>query len=150
MPPFRFRLATLLKIREGTRDERRSALAEAQYAQRLLEEQIAEVRDDLRELKRDYQASARPGKISVDRLLDAQRFELVLLSQLKHLDRQRETVVGEVARRRELLVEADREVKILEKLREKQAQRALREDDLKEIKRLDELAGRSHATEEVS
>jgi flagellar export protein FliJ len=72
------------------------------------------------------------------------------LGELKHFGQQRETVLGEVARRRELLVEADREVKILEKLREKQAQRRLQDDDLQEMKRLDEVAGQRHTAEEVT
>ena len=149
MPPFRFRLATLLKIREGTRDERHSALAEAQYALRLVEEKIANVREEMAQLKRDYASSARPGQISVDRLLDDQRYERVLLSELRHLEQQREKVGAEVERRRDVLVEADREVKVLEKLREKQTQRAIKEDNLGEIKRLDELAGRLKRAEEV-
>ncbi len=149
MANFRFRLTTLLKLREALRDERRASLAEAQYALDLLDEQIAKLQNEVRDLKQEYQTIGRPGKLSVDRLLDAQRYELVLLGELKHFGQQRETVLGEVARRREVLVEADRDVKILEKLREKQAQRLLQEDDLKEMKRLDEVAGRTHVAEEV-
>ncbi len=46
----------------------------------------------------------------------------------------------EIERRRQALVEADREVRVLEKLRERQAEQHRREEDLQEAKRLDEVA----------
>ena len=53
---------------------------------------------------------------------------------------QRETVQAEVQRRRQALAEANREVRVLENLREKQAEEHRREEDRGETKRLDEAA----------
>ena len=49
-----------------------------------------------------------------------------------------------------MLVVADRDVRVLEKLREKQARRHRLEEDRQEAKRLDEVAGRRKVREEVS
>src|SRR5438552_3364973 len=142
MPPFRFRLATLQKLREALRDQRRSALAEAQHALDLLDEQLARVAAELDDLRRKYAAAARPGRVEVDPLVEAQRYELVLRGERQRFEQQRETIQAEVERRREALVAADREVKVLDKLREKQELRHRREDEQREMKRIDEVAGR--------
>ena len=149
MPQFRFRLATLQKLREALRDQRRSALAEAQHALDLLDEQLARVAAEFQELRRRYQSAARPGALEVDRLVEVQRYELVLRAEQQRFEQQRETIRAEVERRREALVAADREVKVLEKLREKQETRHRREDDQREMKRIDEVAGRRHVAEEA-
>jgi flagellar export protein FliJ len=53
-----------------------------------------------------------------------------------------------LGRRREALVAADREVRTLEKLRESQHERFRREEETRETKRLDEVAGRRAAGED--
>ena len=47
MQPFRFRLTTLLRLREGERDERRVRLAEAQRAEDIVLGQIQELQSEL-------------------------------------------------------------------------------------------------------
>jgi flagellar export protein FliJ len=49
-------------------------------------------------------------------------------------------VGAEIERRREVLVEADRDVRVLEKLREKQTERHRYEENRREIRQLDEVA----------
>ena len=49
-------------------------------------------------------------------------------------------MAAEIERRRQALVEADREVRVLEKLRQRQAEQHRRDEDLREVKRLDEVA----------
>ena len=49
-------------------------------------------------------------------------------------------MAAEIERRRQALVEADREVRVLEKLRQRQAEQHRREEELREAKRLDEVA----------
>jgi flagellar FliJ protein len=78
----------------------------------------------------------------LDRLLDAQRYESVLRAQLNVYREQAMRVAEEIERRRQLLIEADRDVHILEKLREKQLARHNDELAREEMKELDELAGR--------
>ena len=145
---FTFRLATLLKLRESTRDERRNHLALAYRAETMVLEELERVDGDMKSLRRRVQAAVRPGEIDVDILINAQRFELVLKSRKQHAVQQQELVKSEIERRRQSLVEADREMKILEKLRERHHERWQAEENLQDIKRLDEIAGRRRIEED--
>lgn len=142
MTNFRFRLTTLLKLREGARDERRRQLAEGFQAAATLQERIDETNHELAGLRSIYGDSSKPGVVKLDRLLDAQRYEAVLRSQLHVFEDQALRVAEEIEHRRQALIEADREVRILEKLREKQQSRHNEEAARDEMKELDELAGR--------
>ena len=141
MARFKFRLATLLRLREATRDERRTELAEAYRADNLLSEHLDRVGQELSWLRALCRKVAGPGTVDVDRLAETQRYELVLRAQQNQLAGQREAVGAEIDRRRQTLLEADRDVRVLEKLRHKQAQRHRREEERQEIKQLDEVAG---------
>jgi len=142
MAKFKFRLATLLRLRESARDERRTLLAQAYRAEDLILEERQRIEAERAALERQIRDAAGPGEIEVDRLLEAQRFELVLRTQKEQLARQHEQVKAEIERRRQALVEANREVQVLEKLREKQHQRWRDEEDRREVKRLDEVGQR--------
>ncbi len=149
MSKFKFRLATLLRLREATRDQRRSELAEAYRVDDVLQKQIEYVGKEMDWLMHRYRKAAGPGIVNVDGLVDTGRYELMLRSQQNQLDRQRETVGKEIERRRESLLVADRDVRVLEKLRRKQSQRHLSEQNRQEIKLLDETAQRRVVLEEV-
>jgi flagellar export protein FliJ len=56
------------------------------------------------------------------------------------LKKQREGVADQIEKRRQALVEADREVRVLEKLREQKETEYRQQDDAQEVKRLDEIA----------
>jgi flagellar protein FliJ len=140
MATFHFRLATLLRIRENLRDECRLQLTEAQRAEDIIVERIAEIDDELMILRRHTHHASGPGPINVDRLLDAGRFEMILKAEKAAAEDQRKAVAAEVDRRRQLLVEADREVKVLEKLRAQQVTRHRLAENKREVKRLDAAA----------
>ena len=142
MGRFRFRLATLLRLHEATRDQRRGQLAEAFRAEEALRHRLSELEYDLTEMKRHYRQSAAAGALDVDRLIDAQRYELVLMAEQQVIEKQGQALAAEIEKRREALVAADRDVRVLEKLRESQAQRHQTEEGLLEIKQLDEMAAR--------
>jgi flagellar FliJ protein len=139
MLPYKFRLATLLRLRESDRDERRLQLAEAQRAEAIVERRIAQIESDLRNLTNRFQSDLQPGQIDVDRLMESQRYELLLRAERQTATEQRRIVSEEVERRRELVVEADREVRVLEKLRERQLERHREEELRAEIQILDEV-----------
>ena len=149
MPKFKFRLATLLRLRESTRDERRQQLAQAHEADRRLQIEEEEVAGQLAALYADARRTAGPGEVNVDLLLDAQRFEFVLKAQRQQLARQRELVRGEIERRRQALVEANREVQALEKLRDRLAERHREEENRRDLRRLDEAAQMRALAEEA-
>ena len=120
MKKFKFRLETLLKLRKQLRDERQSSFGEAQHAQSIVEERIGEIQGEIEQMRSGASKYASPGSVNVDRIVEYQRYELVLASQVASLEQQKATVAEEVDRRRLALMEANRDVKSLEKLRERQ------------------------------
>jgi flagellar export protein FliJ len=150
MPDFRFRLATLLRLRETARDERRRALAEAYRAAQIVREQQAQVQDELAALVEQQRAATRPGRVEVDRLIAVHRHDLVLRVQERELARQSQQLSAEIERRRELLVAADRVVRVLEKLRQHQRARRQADEMRREINELDEFAIERAARQESS
>lgn len=143
MAKFSFRLQTLLKLRKVSRDQRLSQLAEAYRASDVLQQRLGDVQDDLRKLKGQTLREAEPGPINVDLLLDAHRYELVLNAQKHGISQQQQAVEAETDQRRQVLLAAERQVRVLETLREKQVVRHRLEEHRKQQKELDEIAGRS-------
>jgi flagellar FliJ protein len=139
---FHFRLAPLLRLRESVRDERRTALAEAYRALDILSERQTAVEREIESLTGDYRRSSAPGALDVDRLIRRHRHELLLRTNQKELARQHSILQQEIERRRDALVAADRDVRVLEKLRERQADRHAEIEAQREQKQLDEVATR--------
>ena len=147
MRKFYFRLAPLLRLQEATRDECRAQLAEAFRAEQVLRERMEELKQDLANLKQDARRAGMAGAVDIDRLIDAQRYEFILLAQQESLKQHGQTLAEEIERRRQALVSADREVKILEKLRSTQRAEHQQEAARQEVKVLDEVAARTHEGE---
>lgn len=144
MGGFRFRLATLLRLRDGVRGERRRLLAEAHSAEEALALRSAQLAGDLDKLKQGHRHAAGPGRIDIDGVLSAQRYELVLRLEEKTFQQQSAVLDEEITKRRAALVEADRDVKVLEKLRERQHERFREEETRRETKEMDDIAGRQY------
>ena len=138
----KFRLATLLELRESARDERRGQLAQAYRAEEIVEQQRTRLARELSELEKQNRQASAPGPLDVDRLLEVSRYELLLRFQQQQAGQQHEMVQAEIERRREALVDANRQVRVLEELRRKQLERHRQEESRQEIKRLDEAAAR--------
>ncbi len=149
MAKFKFRLATLLRLRESAREERQEQLAEAYRVDDVLREQVAEVEQELDVMRADCRRAAGPGDINVDQLIAAQRYELLLKAQQANLEKQRETVATEIERRRLALVEANRDVRVLEKLRDNQRRQHRENENHREVKQLDEVAGQQRVRQET-
>ena len=150
MAKFRFRMATLLKLRETARDERRSALTAAHQAADILRQQEEQLEAETQRLRLESRNAAGPGTVDIDRLLGARRYEMILMAQQEDLGRKRKMIDEEIERRRLALVEANREVRVLELLREKQIVRHRDEESLKDVKLLDEVAQRVAGREDVA
>jgi flagellar protein FliJ len=150
MAKFKFRLAKLLRLREAQRDERRGELAEAYRADEIMEARQREVESGLAELAQMCRRAAAPGPVDVDRLVETQRFEIVLRAQRLYLSQQRETLSAEIERRRGQLVEANREVRVLEKLEDRLRLRHEDEQQRREMKALDETAGMGRLLKEAA
>jgi flagellar FliJ protein len=149
MAKFKFRLATLLRLREAARDDRRAELAEAFRVDDVLSKQLKQLAEELGELRIRRRSVAGPGTVDVDQLVESQRYEVALRVQEHLLTEQRKTVAVEIERRRQTLVEADRQVRVLEKLRQRQTERHRQEENRQEAKLLDEVAQHRTAGEEV-
>ncbi len=148
MAKFHFRLATLLRLGESVRDERRAQLAEAYRADELLERHEAMLAEELDALRAACRQAVTPGRVDLDRIVETQRYELTLRAQQKHFAQQRTTVAGEIERRRETLLDANREVRVLEKLRERQAERHRHEEARRDLRQLDDVAAARTGREE--
>jgi flagellar protein FliJ len=140
MAKYKYRLETLQKVREAHRDQQRASLAEAFRAEQMLAENRAQLMAE-EEALRELQRSAAAGQyLDVNRLLEAQRYDVLLKAQSQEMAKQAVLLAAETERRRQTLVEADREVRVLELLDERHRRAHNREANRKETKRLDEAA----------
>lgn len=140
MAKFHFAMDALLRIRKSTRDERRLELAAAERADAELQNQLAALADEQRQVRQQCRKTAGPGTVDLPRLAEAQRYAAVLHDRETKIQRRRQTLATEIQRRHQTLIEADREVRTLEKLRESQWQTHRQEQERQDAKRLDEMA----------
>ncbi len=138
MATFKFRLATLLKLREIKRDVSRGEYADALRALDVLRSQRASLDDELRSLR--AARTSQRGVLNIDLLIQSSQHELLLRAQAGLLDKQSAEVQAEIERRRSKLMEADREVKVLEKLRDRQSQSFEQEQRRREAKEMDDIS----------
>lgn len=140
MSKFKFRLETLKRLREAHRSERLVELAEALRAEEILAENSAQLAAEISEL-REQQRSAMVGRyLDVNRLLEAQRYELLLKARKQELSKQSILLEAEIERRRQALIEADREMRILEQLQNRRKSQHDQVIARREITQLDEAA----------
>jgi flagellar protein FliJ len=146
MAVFRFRLQALLSLREFNRDQRRVELAEALDVQRQLAEQRLEVQRKIASIRNQVRAATGPGRVSLDTLRDAGRYESGLRAELAAVIPQELAAEQCVAERQQVLAEAEGEVRVLEKLRARQLENFTREQDRRDVKQMDEVAARGERT----
>ena len=147
---FRFRLQPLQKVRENIRQDRQTELAKALEAEAVVREKIESLIGEIAGTKEEGRKLAAKGQINVDFLVGLRRHEAYLLAQKAEAEQKLEQVLAEVERRRLAVVEADKEVKILEKLHEKLKDRHDSELTAKEIVDLDEIASQRAARKTLS
>jgi flagellar FliJ protein len=142
MKAFRFRLATILKLREATRDERLALLAEAQAADDKLRSRSQAIQADLTQLNRLQHGRTATGQVNIDVLISSSRYDSILRAELVAIAAHQATLAVEIEQRRQRVMAADREVRTLEKLRDKQLELYRQSEALHELKGLDEIATR--------
>lgn len=140
MPQFKFRLESLIKLREAERQQRRTELAEAFHAESLLRRQAEQLEQDIRDMEKRSRVISSPGRVHVDRVLDTHRYKLMLKSQIMMLGQKEAQLQTEIERRRAALATADRDVRVLEKLRERKKEEHDAAEQHRELKQLDEVA----------
>jgi len=147
MAQFQFRLESILKIRERERDNRRLELLQAISAEEILLEQAKSLDAQQKRLQEDLRAATRRGLLDVDQVLGYRRYELILAAQRDELARQLKAIREEIERRRAALLEANRALRVLELLRDKQRERFLKNAMKNELKQMDELVNRQSSVD---
>lgn len=140
MAKYRFRLETLRKLRASHRDALRGALADAYRAEEVLGERRAAIADEQAHVREIQRRALGGGHLDVNRLIEAQRYEMILKAHEQLLAEQSATLAVETDRRRTALVEADRAVRVLDLLDEKKKNQHRRAELRMETKELDEIA----------
>jgi len=149
MAKFRFRLATLRKLRVAQRDEMRAKLAEAYQAELLLEQQLETVQVEVKNQQSLQRSAIQDAAMNVNHLLETQRYLAVLRAQQSTMQGQTKLLATEVQRRRQAAIEADRQVRILDKLQERQKAEHRQKLQKAEIKELDEIAARREEVDRI-
>lgn len=116
MPRYRFRLETLARLRRSQRDTQRTRVAEAQQAAEALRARHAETATEVTSLGAERRAIVVAPRPDVERLLASQRYEAALRARLRAIETDQAALADELERRRLALVEAEREVRTLERL----------------------------------
>jgi flagellar protein FliJ len=140
MSKYQFRLETLRRLRIAHRDQQRSALADAFRAEQILADRRAELVAEQAQLRNMQRAAVSGHYADVNQLVEAKRYETILVANEHLLADQARRLAEEVERRRLVLVEADRAVRVLDLLDEKHKQEHRRQAQRQEVKRLDEVA----------
>ena len=149
-----YRLQTLLGLREKAKDEAERHLGDCVRILKEEQERLADMEAELRRMvasreakSRDYAEKQMRGEMSAQAMIGAQayieRMKELEEGQERAIDGQKQVVEnkkGDVEQARGLLVEANQELKALEKHKEKWAEKIKKEQQTKEEAELDELA----------
>ncbi len=116
---FRFRLQSVVRLRERDRDEAAEGLRQAHRAKQILEGQASEIETE-RGQQNELRKASKAGAVDFQKIIDAQRYQLFLDSQVAELQGQISLIEQECQRRRAKLVKCEQAVRSLEKLAEHQ------------------------------
>jgi flagellar protein FliJ len=116
---FRFRLQSIVRLRERDRDEAAEAMRQALRAKQILEVQVSEIETE-REQQNKLRIATNSGSVDFQKMIDAQRYQIFLDSQVAELHGQISLIEQECQRRRARLVKCEQAVRSLEKLEEHQ------------------------------
>jgi flagellar export protein FliJ len=140
MKKYLFPFDTVQRVRVLIRDEQRQRLADAFRAEEIIERQQQQLRDEVAELQSHQRSELQRHKVDVNDLLAAQRYELVLKAQQQAVGKQSAQLAEEVERRRQALVEAERDVQVMEKLDNRLRAAHRVNEQRAETKQFDEIA----------
>jgi flagellar protein FliJ len=133
----KFRLATLLKLRERDRDLASKAVQEVQLAIDKLIDRKKEIEQSNAQMDQ-FRKQASNGSINLNQILDAQRYQMILAAQSSQIADHLGQLHQELERRQFALLQCQQSVKSLEKLKEHQANVAFTHALVKQQERLDE------------
>jgi flagellar export protein FliJ len=141
LPTFQFRLAPVLRLRERTQEEKESELRALTLERARREAEIAALNAEFDRLDADL--SARTGlTVSPIDLKLRDEYAQLLIAAIERKQRDLAALGEQAARKQQELTEAMRDVKSLESLRHRLAEKFRREQNVAERKFLDELGRR--------
>jgi flagellar export protein FliJ len=140
MPRFRCRLQTVLLMREAQCALRRAELAASLAELRTLDQRRMGVEQELAGAQSFSRDRAQPGRIDIGRWHSAQRYEAALRAELKSIAQRGQALAVEIDRRQQVVAAAEREVDVLEKLRDRQAGEFRQHEARAETRQFDEVA----------
>jgi len=138
---FTFRLEPLITIRDNALKECQAELAKAYHARQIVEETRLKFEKDIEESIQSAREMLESGTIDVTFLLTLQDHKTYRTAQLAKIAEDLKKIDEEIERRRALVVAANKELKIVEKLKEKRYEKYLEEENKAEMKVMDEIAG---------
>lgn len=112
-------LDTLLKLRQAERDRRQAAWSQASQAELALQAQQEQAASSLTAAQAVARRWAAPGGTNVQQLSDQQRYGQVLRERLADLTRRQMLFREQLAELQQSLCVAERELRMLETLRDK-------------------------------
>ncbi|MBX9655798.1 flagellar FliJ family protein [bacterium] len=140
MKKFKFRLERVQRLRERTREQRKLQLAEAINFRMQIEgqkEQLTELRSNEQDLLRSELSKP---EVVVEDAIRARVFDGLLARHAARVNEQLKQIEGVVEQRRQQLMEAEKSVRIIEKLGDKVRQRYNAVLDHADRQLMDELA----------
>ncbi len=133
--PFHFKLEKVLDFRKQAEEQARQALADAQRLHLEQEEVVSSVKRKLAEHQaKEYE------KLSAADLWLWRQYNEALKSDLTTAENRLKQLALNLQKARMIAVEKSKERKLLEKLKENQAEKYYEEESLKEQKEYDEMA----------
>lgn len=111
----RFRLHSVLRLRQSVVDERKAELGQAVSAEAIVQQQIEEAQAQLSEIEQQLRDNA-AAQLDVDHLMALRRYQAESRHHLGQLQDQQEQVKQEIERRQIRLAESKRELQVMEKL----------------------------------
>jgi flagellar FliJ protein len=147
MAPFRFRLSSVLRFRERKREDRRLEMRALEQAKDNVISQIDDLERSLEQYRREMEGQE--GRLlSIAELKLAADFSHAVAARIRERRGVLAVIEKKAAAKREELLEANRDVKSLEQLREKRFERHRVEEARTEQKLIDEVGQRKYATGE--
>ena len=135
----KFRLATLLKIREQERDQAAQRVMDARNAIEKLQSSRKEVLEE-NDRMNTFRKESSQGAVNMQNILESQRFQMLLMAQVQQLDDHLGKLQQELERRESVLLQAQQSVKSLEKLRDQKIEKYQSAENHRMQERTDEWA----------
>ena len=144
MADFKFKFETVLRHRELIEDECQRDLAKHLRTRMIFEDEIRKMQGTISESKREL-GSALVGKVDIDRIAGFARYAGQSTHRAQQLVMKVADVEKQIAAARAKLLDATRQRKALELLREKQQRQWKQEQSRREAIELDDLATQQYA-----